>query len=440
MSELASGAPAVSLYNLRKNKLRWGILALISAMFFITFLDKAVISATAPMISKEFGIDRAGMGMIFSSFVIATAIGQIPAGWFADRFGPRLTLTIAVAFWSLMTLLTASAVGFLTFCAVRFLTGLGENAAWPGGTRALVPWFRKSERGFVQGAPHLFARFATAIVPMITVAIATVWGWRGVYHVFGFLGLAWAAIYWRLYRDRPQDHPLISAGELAQLDADAEGETTAGAARTGTPWRAIFTSRTCWGLIVGAGAYSYCIFFYTTWLPTYLIAYRGFSLGEMGVFASLPLFAGMAGDVVGGLLSDRILSRTGRIGLARKAVVIPCFLLAAVALVPAAITTDRTLSVLLLAASLFFLEMLTGPWWAVPSDISCEHAGTIAGTMNTASNVAGTISPLAFGLLAQGDNWTAPFVISAAILVIGALGWAVLVHPEMPLASKAARR
>ena len=110
------------------------------------------------------------------------------------------------------------------------------------------------------------------------------------------------------------------------------------------------------------------------------------------------------------------------------------------ALIPAAITTDRMLSVLLLSASLFFLEMLTGPWWAVPSDISRQHAGTVAGTMNTASNVAGTVSPMAFGLLTQGGNWTAPFVISAVILVVGAVAWVFLVHPEVPLAATGASR
>jgi MFS family permease len=408
-------------------------------MFFITFLDKAVISSTAPLISKEFGIDQAGMGLIFSSFVIATAIGQIPAGWLADRFGPRLTLTLAVSFWSLMTLLTASATGFLAFCAVRFMTGLGENGAFPGGTRALVPWFRKSERGFVQGAPHLFGRFATAVVPIISVSISLTWGWRGVFYVFGFLGLAWAVIFWRFYRNSPAEHPLISADELAQLSSASEIATMAGAARTPTPWRAMFTSRTCWGLIIGSAAYAYCIFFYTTWLPTYLTAHRGFSLAQMGFFASLPLFAGMAGDVVGGLLSDRIMRRTGRIGLARKAVVIPAFLLAAATLIPAAVTDDRYLSVLLLAASLFFMELMTGPWWAVPSDVAGEHAGTLAGTMNTASNIAGTISPLAFGYLAQAGLWTAPFVISAVVLVIGAVAWAVLVHPEIPLAINTGR-
>lgn len=422
---------SATLFSFRANRLRWIILGLVSAMFFITFLDKAVISATAPLISREFGIDKASMGTVFSAFVLASAIGQIPAGWLADRIGPRRTLTGCVSIWSLATLLTAAAVGFTGLVAVRFMTGLFESGAFPGGTRALVPWFGRRERGFVQGAPHLFGRFATALVPVFSVGVSAVWGWRGVFYVFGALGLLWSFGFWVLYRDRPEEHPSITPTELALAKDGAPNLATA---RGPTPWRALFASPTSWGLIIGSAAYTYCIFFYTTWLPTYLVDHRGLSMGQMGVFASLPLLAGMVGDVAGGLISDAIVRRTGRLGLARKAVVVPSFLLAAIALVPAALVSDPYTSVACLAVSLFFMELMTGPWWSVPSDVAGGFAGTLAGVMNMAANIAGAISPLVFGVLAQGGNWTLPFLISAAILICGAAAWAILVDPEKPIA------
>ena len=419
--------PDGNLFDIGRNKVRWMVLALISAMFFITFLDKSVISATAPMISAELGIDKARMGTIFSAFALASAIGQIPAGWLADRIGPRRSLTGCVSLWSLATLLTGVATGFGVLVAIRFLTGLFESGAFPGGTRALVPWFGRTERGFVQGTPHLFGRFATAIVPLASASVSAVWGWRGVFTVFGGLGLLWAVGFWLLYRDRPAEHPAITPLEVV-LAADGVDGTARAAGPT--PWRQLFASRTSWGLIIGAASYTYCIFFYTTWLPTYLVAHRGLSLAQMGVFASLPLFAGMAGDVAGGVISDAVVRRTGRVGLARKAVVIPSFLLAAVTLVPAALVSDTNVSVLCLAASLFFMELMTGPWWAVPSDVAGPHAGTLSGMMNMAANIAGAISPLVFGVLAEGGDWTRPFLISAGILVVGAVAWAVLVDPD----------
>lgn len=422
--------PGATLFDFRRNKLRWTILALISAMFFITFLDKAVISATAPLISREFAIDKASMGTIFSAFVLASAFGQIPAGWLTDRIGPRLILTGCVTLWSLSTLLTAAAGGFAAFTAARFLTGLFESGAFPGGTRALVSWFGRKERSFVQGAPHLFGRFATAVVPLVSVSVSVTWGWRGVFYLFGTLGLLWALGFWVIYRDRPEDHPSVTSAELALA---RDGAPEAGAERQPTPWRALLTSKTSWGLITGAAAYTYCIFFYTTWLPTYLVEHRDFSMKQMGLFASLPLFAGMLGDVVGGLISDSIVRRTGRLGLARKAVVIPSFLLAAVALVPAAVVSNPYACVGCLALSLFFMELMTGPWWSVPSDVAGAHAGTLAGVMNMSANVAGAISPFVFGILAQGGNWILPFLISAVILVVGATAWAFLVDPDRPM-------
>ena len=421
----------MSLFDVRRNRLRWTILALVSAMFFITFLDKAVMSATAPLISGELGIDKARMGTIFSAFVLASAIGQIPAGWLTDRIGPRKTLTGCVTLWSLATVLTAQAGGFAGLVAVRFLTGLFESGAFPGGTRALAPWFGRRERGFVQGAPHLFGRFATAIVPAASVGVSASWGWRGVFVLFGVLGVVWAVGFWVIYRDRPETHPAITSEELTlALDGAPAGVVKAGP----TPWRALFASRTTWGLIIGSAAYTYCIFFYTTWLPTYLVSYHGFSVGQMGVFAGLPLLAGMVGDVAGGLISDWIVKATGRIGLARKAVVVPSFLLAAAALVPAAVLSNPYASVGCLALSLFFMELMTGPWWSVPADVAGAHAGTLAGVMNMAANVAGAISPLVFGILAQGGNWTLPFYISAGVLVAGAVAWLVLVDPERAIA------
>ncbi|MFI5031676.1 MAG: hypothetical protein ACHQPH_13340 [Reyranellales bacterium] len=120
--------------------------------------------------------------------------------------------------------------------------------------------------------------------------------------------------------------------------------------------------------------------------------------------------------------------------------VIPAYLLAAAALVPAALVSNPYASVMCLALSLFFMELTTGPWWSVPSDVAGAHAGTLSGIMNMSANIAGAISPFVFGVLAQGNHWVLPFIISAAILVVGAIAWAFLVDPERPIATTAGAR
>jgi len=120
---------------------RWYILGLICLMYLITYLDRVNISTAAPVISEEFGFDKITMGIIFSAFVWAYAIFQVPGGWLSDRFGARPVLATIVAYWSVMTAATAAATGAFSFVVIRFLFGVGEAGAFPGATRAMQLWY-----------------------------------------------------------------------------------------------------------------------------------------------------------------------------------------------------------------------------------------------------------------------------------------------------------
>ena len=179
----------------------------------------------------------------------------------------------------------------------------------------------------------------------------------------------------------------------------------------------------------------YCCFFfgtnfYLTWYPTYLREHLHLSLKALGFWGSLPLLAGMVGDVVGGTLSDVILRRTGNTRFARRVVAAPGFLLAALFVVPAALTTDTTTSIMCLALSFFFLEWVIGPAWAVPMDVGGQFSGTVTGIMNMAGALAASVTAVVYGSLFDKGYWIAPFMVSAAVLVLGALIWIFLIDPE----------
>ncbi len=143
-----------------RSRIRWFVLLLISLMYLITYMDRANISVTASAMASEFGLSKVEMGLVFSAFAWAYAIGQIPGGWLADRFGPKRVLLSIVSFWSLMTAMTAWTTGLLSLFSVRFIFGLGEAGAFPTATRAMQLWFPKEERGFIQGVTHCFSRLA----------------------------------------------------------------------------------------------------------------------------------------------------------------------------------------------------------------------------------------------------------------------------------------
>jgi sugar phosphate permease len=417
----------------RPTKTRWLVLLLISLMYMITYMDRTGISIAAPAMEREFGLSKTAIGVVFSVFLWAYAIGQIPGGWLADRFGPRLVLLIIVPFWSLMTAMTAVAAGLTSLIGIRFVFGLAESGAFPTATRAMQLWFPKAERGIVHGVTHSFSRFAVAIVPFLAVSIMVTLGWRWIFYLFGAAGLLWSAAFYLLYQNLPEKHARVNQEELARIrgrNADGEIKPITLHQQLATPWKTIFRSANMWYIAAGYCCFYYGTYFFMTWFPTYLVDYRHLSLKTVGVWASLPLLAGMVGDIVGGTLTDKVYRRTGKLKFARRIVAAPAMLASGVCLIPAATAHSAWTAILCLTASLFFLELVISPAWAVPMDVGGEYSGTVCGVMNMAGSLAASLSPIIFGALVQRGFWILPFFISAGVLFTGALIWAFLIDAE----------
>ena len=417
----------------RPTKTRWLVLLLISLMYMITYMDRTGISIAAPAMEREFGLSKTAIGVVFSVFLWAYAIGQIPGGWLADRFGPRLVLLIIVPFWSLMTAMTAVAAGLTSLIGIRFVFGLAESGAFPTATRAMQLWFPKAERGIVHGVTHSFSRFAVAIVPFLAVSIMVTLGWRWIFYLFGAAGLLWSAAFYLLYQNLPEKHARVNPEELARIrgrNADGEINPITLHQQRATPWKTIFRSANMWYIAAGYCCFYYGTYFFMTWFPTYLVDYRHLSLKTVGVWASLPLLAGMVGDIVGGTLTDKVYRRTGKLKFARRIVAAPAMLASGVCLIPAATAHSAWTAILCLTASLFFLELVISPAWAVPMDVGGEYSGTVCGVMNMAGSLAASLSPIIFGALVQRGFWILPFFISAGVLLTGALIWAFLIDAE----------
>ncbi|HUD87135.1 MAG TPA: MFS transporter [Xanthobacteraceae bacterium] len=412
---------------------RWYVLLLISVMYLITYLDRVNISTAAPMISKEFGFDKVTMGFIFSAFVWAYALFQVPGGWLSDRFGARGVLTGVVMYWSVMTAATAAAFSATSFIGLRFLFGIGEAGAFPGATRAMQLWYPQRERGLVQGVTHSASRFGAAIAPAIVVLIMSELGWRPVFYICGAVGLLWS-LWWALtYRNLPEDHPFVNKTELQAIRGVGPNgiiNPPPVQKQADVPWSMLVRSPNMWAIMCAYFTYVYCLWIFLSWLPSYLIEVRHFTLIKVGLFASLPLFAGVIGDTVGGVATDWLLKVTGSAKIGRRAVAIVGLLGCAICIVPAALTEDAYIAVYGLTASMFFLEFTIGPSWAVPMDTGGKYSGTVSGMMNMAGNFGGALSPIVFGYLAQGGNWQAPFIVAAALLVIGAAVWAFWLDPD----------
>jgi sugar phosphate permease len=423
---------AVPERSVQMTRTRWWMLTFFSLLHLICFLDRGVISVAQPEIREAFGLTLGQMGVVLAAFTWTYALGQIPVGWLGDRYGPKRVLAVLIAATSAAACLTGAATGFPSLLAARLSLGLAEAGAFPVAGRGTQAWFPPSERGRAQAIVHFSGLLAVAITPLTAGAVLVTYGWRVMFFAFGAIGFLWVAAFWWAYRDRPEDHPLVSRAELATIrgvNAD-DSITPREPTRGRTPWRAILTSPNTWYLALGYGCLSYGFSFYLTWYPTYLRDYRGLSIAAVGLIGSIPLFAGMVGVVTGGWLTDRLLETTGSATRARRLVAVPGLLLAGVFLIPAALTADATASILYLAASFFFLVWVVGPAWAVAMDVGRSFTGTVAGVMNTSASLAASVTPIVYGTLFGRGSWVAPFVVSAAVLAAGALVWLFLIDPE----------
>jgi sugar phosphate permease len=412
---------------------RWYILLLISVMYLVTYLDRVNISTAAPVISKEFGFDNITMGYIFSAFVWAYALFQVPGGWLSDRFGARKVLGSVVGYWSIMTAATGLAFSATSFIVIRFLFGVGEAGAFPGATRAMQLWYPRQERGFVQGITHSASRAGAAIAPPIVLLIMINLGWRWAFYICGMIGFVWAVWWSWSYRNLPEEHDMVNPAELERIRGiNSQGTINPPPIekQANVPWATLLRSANMWAVMLAYFTYVYCLWIFLTWLTKYLVDVRHFTLLKGGLLASLPLWAGVVGDTAGGLATDWLLKRTGSARIGRRVVAIVGLLGCAAFIVPAALTEDAYTAVGCLTASMFFLECTIGPSWAVPMDTGGKYSGTVSGMMNMAGNFGGAISPIVFGYLAQGDNWQAPFIVAACLLVAGAAVWAFWLDPE----------
>jgi ACS family glucarate transporter-like MFS transporter len=407
----------------------------------VTYLDRVCISAAAPYISDELHLTTVQMGTVLSAFALAYALFEIPSGWLADVIGPRRVLTRIVLWWSAFTMLTGAARGYASLVVIRFLFGAGEAGALPSASNCLARWFPLSERGKANGALLFGTRVGGMISVPLVLQIIRLWGWRASFVIVGTVGLAWAAAWYVWYRDSPTEHPSVSASELAWIQQDdvVTSHQSPVNSHAGTPWRAIFGSANLWAICAMYFTYGYGLYFYFTWLPTYLIRVLGFSVLSGGLLAGLPFLCAGVANLAGGWLTD-VLARTRGLRTARCHLGFASFFTGAVLTFASTLVPQPIAKAILLAAALGTVDLALSACWAVCLDIGRNHAGVVTGCMNTFSNLGGVLTPLVVAYAVdRWQSWTIPFYVTAAVYAVGAVIW-LAIDPTRPIVASAFRR
>src|SRR3989442_7904476 len=164
-------AVTTSLDLTRKTTVRWRIFLLILLIVAINYVDRASLSVAMPAISKEFGIEAAAQGIILSSFFWTYAFMQIPGGWLADRYRPRLIIATATILWGVFQALAALATGWGMLLLARLGLGVAEGPVFPASGKLNAVWLPARERGrgavLIDGGAPLGTAFRRLIIALL---------------------------------------------------------------------------------------------------------------------------------------------------------------------------------------------------------------------------------------------------------------------------------
>jgi len=389
-------------------------------------MQRTGIAIIAEPMGQELGLDQVAFGWLVTVFLAGYTVFQIPGALLGEFWGPRRALTWMGAITLLATGATALAprlasVGAVTALLVgtRLALGAAQAGLYPVTTGAVKNWFPVRNWGFTQGFLITGAWLGSAITPPLLSALALHLGWRGALAavcVPSLLLLAW----WQINaRDRPAEHPLVGAAELAELadGAGAVDERVSLARIAG-----VLLDRQV--LLVTASYFlmNYVFYLVTFWSFLYLRQERHMTMLESGWLASLPFLAAAVASSAGGRLSDHLIGRWGTIWGVR---VLPLVSLPAAGaflwLTGAAGTAYLAVGALCLAFGC--CELIEGPYWSVTMRLAPDDSMAATAVLNTGGNLGGVVATPAIAALSASHQWHAIFALGAAASVASAVLW-----------------
>jgi ACS family glucarate transporter-like MFS transporter len=398
----------------KRTRVRWLIITVLFIITTINYADRATFSIAGQSASKELGLDPVAMGYILSAFAWAYVLGQIPGGALLDKFGSKKIYVISLLVWSLFTALQGLA-GFFTglmaaslLFAMRFAVGLGESPSFPANARIVAAWFPGSERGTASAIFNSAQYFSLVAFAPLMGWLAHTFGWRSVFWVMGAVGVVAAIVFAKLIHS-PLAHPAVNKAEVDYIEAGGglvrmeEKNAANGAAFNWPNVKQVLTNRMLLGVYLGQYCINVLTYFFVTWFPIYLVKERGLSILQAGFTAALPALCGFAGGILGGMISDGLLKKTGNLDIARKTPLLLGMVLATCIILCNYVEQEWLVIVIMAAA--FFGKGVASLGWAVVADTSPkEMAGVTGGIFNTFGNVAGIVTPIVIGYIVKATG------------------------------------
>ncbi|MBL7479270.1 MFS transporter [Legionella bononiensis] len=397
-----------------RSNFRWVIVALLFIVTVINYIDRASIAYAIEDITKEFQLTEGQVGLVLGAFGVGYAVTTFLGGIAADRYGAKLTFIVAIFFWGVGSLFTGLATGFLMVFMARVVLGLAEGPNFPALSRAISDWLSESERTRALSLALISVPISLAVGGPIVSQLILMFSWRGTYYFLTVLALVWIPIWWWLFHDKPDDSPYVNQKELNYLKETVISEPNPN--KNKITWYYLFTNKTLlannWAFFV----FGYYLFFFMTWLPSYLNQVYHLNLKQIGLYSIAPwLLAALMMWGVGGL-SDTILKKTRSYRLSRSYPIFISQLLSAVCIIPVILINDIVYAMIFISLAVGFAMSANASYYAVNIDLVKEKAGTALGIMDAVFAIAGFLAPTLTGFtISLTGHFEAAFYLLALL-------------------------
>jgi ACS family glucarate transporter-like MFS transporter len=420
-------SPPVSGFYALTHRVRWRIFGFLFAFGFIAYFQQKGITVAAEPMMPALGISQVQIGWLEEAFVLGYALFQFPGGWIGQRVGARVMFTVIGLVAFLATALTPLAPQLLRggalfemLLALQLLMGLAQGAIFPVGSGVMEAWFRPEKWAFLQGLQTMGMQFAAAAAALLVAYLMNSVGWEKAL-LWPALPVVFVIGLWAWYgRNRPQEHPSVTAAELAELDTrPAEPPPSS---ISGHRLKKVFFNRSVLLLTFSYVCLNYVFYLLSNWCFLYLVQERHFNILEGGSLAMIPPLAAGVGAGVGGKVVPMLCERFGsRWGFR----LLPMIFLpvSGILLLVAVNLNNPYVAVMALALSYAVLELNEGAYWGATMFVARSDTMAATGILNTGGNAGGLIAIPIVGYLSAGCHWTTAFAIGTVFAVVGALMW-----------------
>lgn len=396
---------------------RYFILILLFIASMINYIDRAALSILAPYITTDLNVNKAELGLIFSSFAIGYAVFCFVGGWLADKYGPRRIFAGSMGLWSLFAGLTCAAFNFVSLFVIRVIFGAAEGPMGSVTNKTIVKWFPVKERARAVGVSFSGNPLGGAVSAPIVAAAALAFGWRLTFIGMMVVGLVWVVVWLAATKgSESKESELPASATIASSVTEETAEPDKKLSWYLKQPVILFTA-------LAFFAYSYILFFFMTWFPSYLLDARGLNMRDMSIANVLPWLLGFVGLVSGGFISDHIYKITHNLLFSRKVVIVTGLIIAAICITASALVASLYSAIALMSVGMFAMYVTTSCYWAIVQDtVKGNNVGAVSGFIHFLANLAGVVAPMITGFIVQGTGqYYSAFYLVGALAIVSAV-------------------